>query len=138
MWGPTPVRSKGGAEYFLTFIDDYSRKVWVYFLRHKSEVFEQFKLSKVQVEKATGRRVRCLRSDNGGEYKSMEFKDFCTREGIRRHYTMPYGPEQNGVAERMNRTLTKRARSMRLNSGLLEEFWTEALNMVCYLANRSP
>ena len=82
------------------------------------------------MEKATGRRVRYLRSDNGGEYKSREFKDFCAREGIRRHYTTPYGPEQNGVAERLNKILTERARSMRLNSGLLEEFWAEALNMV--------
>ena len=136
-WGPTLFWSKGGAEYFLTFIDDYSRKVWVYFMKHNSEVFEQFKLWKVQVEKATGRKVKYLRSDNGGEYKSREFQIFYVEEGIRRHYTMPYGPEQNGVAERMNRTLTERAKSMRLNSGLPEEFWAKAVNMACYLVNKA-
>ena len=74
------------------------------------------------MDKATRRRVRYIRSDNRGEYKSKDFQEFCAREGIRRHYTTPYRPKQNKVAERMNITLTERARSMHLNSGLPEEF----------------
>ena len=138
VWGPAPARSKGGAEYFVTFIDDYSRKVWVYFLKNKSEVFSKFLLWKAQVEKSTGRQVKCLRSDNGGEYTSREFIHYCESEGIRRHFTTPGGADQNGVSERMNRTLVERARSLRLTSGLDRIFWAEALDMACYLVNRSP
>ena len=68
VWGPTPVSSLGGYRFYVTFIDDFSRKVWVYFLKHKSNVFSIFKKWKVEVENKTGLKVKCLRSDSGGEY----------------------------------------------------------------------
>ncbi|WVY97098.1 hypothetical protein V8G54_029249 [Vigna mungo] len=138
VWGPTTVSSIGGKRYFVTFIDDHSRKVWTYFLKNKSEVFEAFKIWKAMVENETGLKIKRLRSDNGGEYEDIRFKNFCYEHGIRMKRTVPGTPQHNGVAERMNRTLTKRARSLRLQSGLPKQFWAEAVNTATYLINRGP
>ena len=77
VWGPVRVASLGGSMYFLSFIDDYSRKVWVYFMRHKLETFAKFKLWKAKVENQTGRKIKCLRSDNGTEYTDSKFTELC-------------------------------------------------------------
>ena len=122
----------------LTIIDDYSRKVWPYFLKHKSEAFSAFKDWKVMVEKQTEKKVKKLRTDNGMEFCSEEFNSYCKSEGIVRHYTIPYTPQQNGVAERMNRTIISKARCMLSNAGLGKHFWAEAASTACYLINRSP
>uniref|UniRef100_A0A2N9I546 Integrase catalytic domain-containing protein n=1 Tax=Fagus sylvatica TaxID=28930 RepID=A0A2N9I546_FAGSY len=136
LWGPSPIASLGGSWYYVTFIDDSSRKVWVYFLKNKSEVFEIFKKWRAMVETETDLKLKCLRSDNGGEYIDGGFKEFCAANGIRMEKTIPRTPQQNGVAERMNRTLNKRARSMRLHAGLPETFWADAVNTAAYLINR--
>uniref|UniRef100_A0A2N9HGE9 Integrase catalytic domain-containing protein n=1 Tax=Fagus sylvatica TaxID=28930 RepID=A0A2N9HGE9_FAGSY len=138
LWGPSPIASLGGSWYYVTFIDDSSRKVWVYFLKNKSEVFEIFKKWRAMVETETDLKLKCLRSDNGGEYIDGGFKEFCAANGIRMEKTIPRTPQQNGVAERMNRTLNKRARSMRLHAGLPETFWADAVNTAAYLINRGP
>ncbi|BBH04062.1 Toll-Interleukin-Resistance domain family protein [Prunus dulcis] len=138
VWGPTTISSIGGKHYFVTFIDDHSRKVWVYFLKHKSEVFEVFKRWKAMVENETGLKIKRLRTDNGGEYEDTRFKKFCYEQGIRMERTVPGTPQHNGVAERMNRTLTERARSIRIQSGLPKQFWAEAVNTAAYLINRGP
>jgi hypothetical protein len=138
VWGPAAVSSIGGKSYFVTFIDDHSRKVWVYFLKQKSEVYEVFKKWKAMVENETGLKIKKLRSDNSGEYEDTGFKRFCFENGIRLERTVPGTPQQNGVAERMNRTLTERARSMRIQSGLPKQFWAEAINTAAYLINRGP
>ncbi|GJZ31517.1 retrovirus-related pol polyprotein from transposon TNT 1-94, partial [Tanacetum coccineum] len=108
----TPVLSLGGAKYFVSFIDDYSRRCWVYPIKKKSDVFEVFKVYKARVELDSGKKIKCLRTDNGGEYTGDEFDLFCKQEGIKRQFTTSYTPQQNGVAERMNRTLFERARAM--------------------------
>ena len=118
LWGPAPVTSLGGASYYMTFIDDSTRKVWVYFLKRKSDAFITFRNWKTLVENETGLKVKCLRSDNGGEYELDEFKKYCAEHGIRMEKTVPDTPQQNGVAERMNRTLNEHARCMRLKCGL--------------------
>ncbi|KAE8686551.1 cytochrome P450 71A9-like [Hibiscus syriacus] len=107
-------------------------------VKAKSEVFEKFKLWKAEVENQTGRKIKCLRSDNGTEYTDSQFLQFCKEHGIQRHFTVRKTPQQNGVAERMNRSLNERARCLRLNAGLPKHFWAEAVNMACYLINRSP
>ena len=84
VWGPAQVSSLGGSHYYLKFIDDTTRKVWVYFLRHKSYVFQTFKNWKCLVENETGKKLKCLISDNGGEYCSHEFEDYFSTNGIRR------------------------------------------------------
>ena len=110
----------------------------MYFLKNKSDVFSVFKKWLAQVQNETGRSLKVLRSDNGGEYRSVEFKQFCESQGIKREFTVPRTPQQNGVAERMNRTITERARSMRLHSGLPKSYWAEVVNTVVYLINHGP
>ena len=138
VWGPSRVRSLGGSYYFVTFIDDHSRKVWVYFMKQKSEVFEVFKKWKALVENETDLKLKRLRSDNGGEYELTEFKEFCGANGIRLERTPAGTPQLNGVAERMNRTLTERARSMRIHAGLPKCFWADAVSTAAYLINLGP
>jgi transposase InsO family protein len=84
--------SLGGCEYYVTFIDDHSRKTWIFFLKSKSEVFKRFQEFKALVENHTKNKIKVLRSENGGEYTSMEFAYFCTQQGIRRQLTVPYNP----------------------------------------------
>ncbi|KAL5715795.1 hypothetical protein ACHQM5_017567 [Ranunculus cassubicifolius] len=138
VWGPSRVLSKGGSRWFVTFIDDFSRRVWLYPMKHKNEVTAIFKMWKTLVEKQTGRVVKYIRSDNGGEYIEDPLKVFCAEQGIGRHFTVKGTPQQNGVAERMNRTLLEKARCMMSNAGLKKFWWAEALNMACFLINRSP
>ena len=101
-----------GGKYFVTFIDDHSRKIWIYFLKTKDEVFDRFREFKALVEKLIGKKIKVLRSDTGGEYTDKNFTKFCTREGIKREWTTPYNLEQNGVAEQKNRTIVGAAKSM--------------------------
>ncbi|KAL4376081.1 hypothetical protein GQ457_02G039440 [Hibiscus cannabinus] len=133
-----PVTSLGGAKYFVSFIDDYSRRCWVYPIKKKADVFSTFKVFKARVELDSGNKIKCFRSDNGGEYRSDEFDDFFKNEGIKRQFTTVYTPQQNGVAERMNRTLLERTRAMLRAASLEKAFWAEAVNTTCYLVNRAP
>nr|GEV47133.1 retrotransposon protein, putative, Ty1-copia subclass [Tanacetum cinerariifolium] len=104
LWGPSRVKSMSGCRYFLS-IDDYSRRVWVHFLRHKNEAFSKFKEWKQLVENQTGSKVNKLRTDNGLEFCNQEFNNLCKKSGIARHLTVAGTPQQNGLAERMIRTL---------------------------------
>eukprot|EP00253_Pinus_taeda_P028922 PITA_28922 len=113
------------------------RKIWVYMLKRKSDVFSVFKQFRALVGNNTGRTIKCLRTDNGGEFTSKEFDSYCKDAGIERHKTTIYTPQQNGVAERMHMTILERARSMLSNVGLLKELWTEAVKTTCYVINRS-
>lgn len=90
------------------------------------------------IEKQTGKQIKRLRTDNGMEFCEGDFDEFCKNEGIVRYRTIMMMPQQNGVAERMNRTLSERARCMISNAGLTKAFWVEAINMACYVVNRAP
>ena len=138
VWGPSPVSSLAGSLYYVTFIDDSTRKLWVYFLKKKSEVFDTFRKWKAMVENETGLKIKRVRSDNGGEYRDNGFREFCANNGIKMEKMVPMTPQQNGVAKRMNRTLNERARSMRIHAGLPKMFWPEAVNTAAYLINRGP
>ncbi|KAH9672319.1 hypothetical protein KPL70_017676 [Citrus sinensis] len=118
--------------------DDFPRKTWVYFLKQKSEVFEAFKKFKTAVEKESGYQIKAMRSDRGGEFTSKEFLEFCEVNGIRRPLIVPRSPQQNGVAERKNRTILDMARSMLKSKRLPKEFWVETIACAVYLSNRSP
>ena len=122
VWRPTRELSLGGSLYYVTFTNDFSRKVWVYFLKQKSEVFTKFKLWKAKVENQTGRKIKYLTTDNGTEYTDLQFQKFYEEHGIQRHFSVRKTPQQNGVAERMNRSLTERAKCLRLNAGLPKSF----------------
>ena len=86
------TKSIGGRFYFLTFIVEFSRKIWIYFLRHKSETFS-FKEFKAEAEKQSGKYVNILRSDGGGEYCSTKFANFCKSEGTIMQTTSMYTPQ---------------------------------------------
>ena len=136
--GPMPKESIGGQKYFVTFIDDYSRCCQVYFMRHKSEVLDKFKEFEAITTNDSGESTGSLRSDNGGEYLSNEFEAYLKSKGIHHEVTVPHSPEQNGVAERMNRTLMETARSMMAHAGLPDCYWAEAVATTVYLRNRVP
>ncbi|KAL2238396.1 UNVERIFIED_CONTAM: Retrovirus-related Pol polyprotein from transposon TNT 1-94 [Sesamum indicum] len=138
VWGPSSVPTHGGNRYFLSIIDNYSRKVFVFLMKHKSEVFEKFTKWKSLVENQTGKKVKTLRTDNGLEFCNKDFSNLCDKFGIKRHKTNPYTPQQNGVAERMNRTLLDKVRCMLISSGLPKSFWGEAILTAAHLINLSP
>lgn len=136
--GPIDPVSYDGYKYFVTFIDDYSHFVVVYLLTHKSEVLKCFREYVQMTESKFNVRMAKLRCDNGGEYSSKEFIEFCKLKGIVIDYTVPYTPELDGSAERMNRTLIEKARAMFCESLVPKSFWSEAILNVAYILNRSP
>ncbi|GJS67950.1 retrovirus-related pol polyprotein from transposon TNT 1-94 [Tanacetum coccineum] len=138
LWGPSQVESLGGKMYFLSIVDDYSRRVLGYILRFKHEGFGKFKEWKQLVENQTGRTVKKLRTDNGLELCNREFKQLCVESGIARHLTVFGMPQQNGLVERMNRTLMDKVRCLLIQSGLPNIFWAEATCTTAYLINRLP
>ena len=94
----------------------------MYFMRHKSEMFAKFKLWKAKVEIQTGREIKCLRSNNGTEYTDSRFMKLCEQHGIKRYFTLRKTPQQNGVAERMNKIIAEKTRCLRLNAKLARNF----------------
>ena len=130
--------SLGGAEYFITFIDDKTHYVWIYALKNKHKVFQTFREWKSLVEKSTGHKLKTFRTDNGGEFTSTEFESYLREEGIKHEYTIPKTPQQNWVSERMNRTLVEAVRLMLVDAKLPHRFWAEALSTAAYLINGSP
>eukprot|EP00253_Pinus_taeda_P006039 PITA_06039 len=122
VFGPMKVPSLGKSVNYVSFIDDFSRNTWIYFLKKKSKVFDRFKEFKAFVENQTEKKIKVLRIDNGGEFCSKEFEEFCKKCGIARQNTTPYTPQQNGLAQRMNKTLMGRARNMLSGARLGQEF----------------
>ncbi|KAL0553618.1 hypothetical protein IC582_007518 [Cucumis melo] len=109
---PIKPTSFGKSNYFLLFIDDFSLKTWVYFVKEKSEVFGMFKRFKALVEKESGYYIKVLKLDRGGEFTSNEFETFYAENEICRPMTVPFTPQQNGVVEKKNRTILNMVRSM--------------------------
>ena len=121
----------------MTFIDDYSRCVTVYPITHKSEVLHKFKEWEAVVTNQVNCKIKTLRTDNGGEYMSAEIQNFLKEKGIHHETTVLHSPQQNGIAERMNRTLQEGALSMILHAGISKEFWAEAVCSTAYIRNRA-
>lgn len=136
--GPIQPISNSNKRYFLSFIDDCTRKTWIYFLHEKSEAFKFFKEFKAKAEREVGLKIKGLRTDRGGEFTSSEFSNFCVENGIKRQLTAPYSPQQNGVAERKNRTIMNMVRSMMIAKNIPKSFWPEAVNWAVHVLNRSP
>ena len=120
--GKTETKSLGGAEYFVTFMDDQSRYVWTYVLKHESEVFKKFSEWKAMVERSSGMKLKKFRTGNGGEYTSNEFEEYLRKDGVKHETSVPKNPQQNGVGERLNRTLIESVRSMLSDSKLPKQF----------------
>ena len=136
--GPMSTETPGHKRYFLTFIDDYSRYTVVYLLHSKAEVPVKLQEYIAYVSNKFGRKPKVLRSDNGSEYTGSETQAILKKSGIQFQTTVPYTPEQNGIAERKNRTLCESGRSMLFDSGLPTKYWGEAIMTACYVQNRLP
>ena len=117
-------------------IDDYSRLTWVAFLKEKSEAFSKFKIFKALTENQTGRKVKAIRSDRGGEFSLKQFKEFCDEHGIKKEYTIAGTPQQNGVVERHNRTIQQMARSMMKEKNISQGFWVESIHTAVHILNK--
>ncbi|KAM1997822.1 hypothetical protein ACFX15_030613 [Malus domestica] len=100
VWGPAPVTSVSGFQYYLLLVDDYTRYSWFFPLRRKSEVFSTFVNFKNYVEKSVGNQIKTIRSDSGGEFTSASFQSYLNLHGISHQYSCPHTPEQNGCVER--------------------------------------
>jgi transposase InsO family protein len=112
VFGPVSVPSLVKYVYCVSFIDEFSRNTWIYFLRNKYEVFDRFKEFKVLVENQTEKIIKVLRTDNGGEFCRNEFEEFCKKCVIARQKNTPYTPQKNGVVERMNVAFMGKSRCM--------------------------
>ncbi len=138
VFGPIEISSLGGAKIFVTFLDDCTRKVWIYMMANKFEVFSKFKVFKALVENQRGHKIKCLKIDNGGEFCSLEFGNYCVENGICRVKFVPLTPQENRPVERLSRKIIEEAWCMPSIVGLGKEFWFEACNTTVYLINWSP
>ncbi|GKA67031.1 retrovirus-related pol polyprotein from transposon TNT 1-94, partial [Tanacetum coccineum] len=129
--------TKGGNKYFITFIDDCTKYCYVYLLKSKDEAIDKFVLYKTEVENQLGKKIKVVRSDRGGEYVAP-FAELCAKHGIRHEFTAPYSPQQNGIAERKNRTLKEMVTAMLISSGMSQDMWGEAILTATYLLNKIP
>ncbi|GJY83578.1 putative ribonuclease H-like domain-containing protein [Tanacetum coccineum] len=136
LFGPTSVRSLNHKTYCLVITDDFSRFSWVFFLRTKDETSAILKDFIRQIENQLNQKVKTIRCDNGTEFKNRDVIEFCGSKGIKREYSNARTPQQNGVAERKNRTLIEAARTMLADSFLPNTFWAEAVSTACYVLNR--
>lgn len=134
--GPMQTQTPQGKRYILTFIDDFSKYTTVYLLREKSEAFTKFKEFYQLTQNQFERRIRAFRSDRGGEYTGELFVKFLEEKGIRIERSAPQTPQQNGVAERKNRTLVEMARCMLADAHLENSFWGEAVMSATFIQNR--
>ncbi|GKC72030.1 putative ribonuclease H-like domain-containing protein [Tanacetum coccineum] len=136
LFGPTSVRSINHKTYCLVITDDFSRFSWTFFLRTKDETSAILKDFIRQIENQLNQKVKTIRCDNGTEFKNRDVIEFCGLKGIKREYSNARTPQQNGVAERKNRTLIEAARTMLADSFLPNTFWAEAVSTACYVLNR--
>ena len=136
--GPITPQSNGGSKYFATFTDEFSRATSVYFMTKKSEVLDKFREFEATVVGETGQRIGTLRTDNGMEYVNRDFTRYLRSRQINHETSTPYTPQQNGLAERVNRTLIEKARALISHAGLAKSYWAEAVSTAAYLKNRTP
>ena len=129
--------SKGGAKYILKFVDDKSRLIAVFMIKSKIEVTGKFKEFKTFFENQWGARLRCLCSGNGSEFVNKTMSGICQQNGIVHQRSVPYSPQQNGVAKRVNRTIMEKAQSMLHYKSVSTKWWAEAVITAVYLIKRS-
>lgn len=136
--GPMQTKTPSKKSYILTFIDDHTKYTVIYLLQHKSETFSKLQEYVEMCLNMFGRKPKFIRSDRGGEHTGNEVVNYLKKNGIQIEYTVPHNPQQNGVAERKNRTLVEMSRCMLFGAGLPNTFWGEAVNMANHIQNRLP
>ena len=135
--GPMQTTAIGGYRYFFTITDDFSRKVTVYPVKEKSDVFQCFSSYSKRVERFLNSKILCVRTDNGLEFCNSQFDALFEEHGIRSERTNTYSPQQNGVSERYNYTVVDGIKTLLKDSGLGNQFWAEALFCFTYVWNRT-
>ena len=136
--GPISPSTPGGKRFYVTFIDGKSTFTVTIPMAKKSEVTQHFKEFKAEMENQTGKKIKRLRTDNGGEYTTHALQQFLKENGIKHITTPPHSPQNNGLAERTGRTITEKARTMIHSRNLPKSRWGEAVVTATYLKNRSP
>lgn len=136
--GPISPVTPGGKSYFLLLVDDHSRYMWLVLLTRKGDAVKAIKHFQASAEAESDRKLRKFRINNGGEFTSVEFANYCADHGVGRHFSVPYSPQQNGVVERRNQTILATARSLLKAKGMPARFWGEAVTTAVFLLNRAP
>jgi len=136
--GPVTPETPGGKRLFLLVVDDKSRYMWLVLLSSKDQAADAIVRLQARAEAEAGRKLGTLRTDRGGEFTSRAFGEYCAMEGVQRHLTAPYTPQQNGVVERRNQTVLGMARSMLKAMRMPGWFWGEAVLTAVFILNRSP
>lgn len=130
--------TRGGNKYIATFKDDYSSYSWIQLTSSKQNLADVIKKQFALLETETGRKIKAVKTDNGREYISTALEDYLQEKGIKHNISMPYTPQQNGEAERLNRTLQEKARPMLSQASLPLNMWGEAVTVANYMRNVSP
>nr|GEV29677.1 hypothetical protein [Tanacetum cinerariifolium] len=136
LFGSTFIKSLNKKSYCLVITNDYTRFTWVFFLAIKDETSPILKTFITGLENKLSLRVKIIRSDNGTVFKNSNLTQFCRLKGIKREFSVPRTPQQNGIAKRKNKNLIEAARTMLADSFLPIPFWAEAVNTACYVQNR--
>jgi len=136
IWGPASVKATSGAKYFILFLDDYSRYTWFYPLHTKDQALSTFKQFKLQVENQFDTKIKCIQSDNGGEFKC--FMTFLQQSGILHRFSCPYNSAQNGRVERKHRHVVETGLALLAHASLPMPFWQYAFQTATFLINRMP
>ncbi|GJZ87597.1 putative ribonuclease H-like domain-containing protein [Tanacetum coccineum] len=136
LFGPTNVKSLMKKSYCLVVTDDFCRFSWVFFLATKNETSRILKTFITEIENQLDYKVKVIESDNGTEFKNYVMNQFCEIKGIKREFSIARTLQQNGVAERRNRTLIEAARTMLADFNLPTTFWAEAVSTACYVLNK--
>lgn len=133
---PTRTKSLGEKTYFFVIVDDFSRYMWVIFLREKLDAFAEFIniCKRMKIEKDIS--IKKIRSDHGGEFENHKFSSWCDKISIKHEFSAPMTPQQNGVTERKNRTLLNMATCMLIFKNVAKILWAEAIDTTCYVSNR--
>ncbi len=136
--GPMQTKSIQGSSYIATFVNDHSRHMVIYFLKTKNQFVAALQKFLSWAETQTSDKLHALHSDRGGEYMAANVKDILSQRGIEHHLTMLGSPQQNGKAERFNRTIMDKAMAMLHTAGLLNSFWEYAVSTAAHTYNHTP
>ena len=136
LMGPTKTESMGRKSYIMVVVNDFSRYSWVEFLREKSKACEKMEKLCKKLQNEKGVPIAKIRSDHGKEFKNARFEAFCKEHGIKKKFSAPKTPQQNGVVERKNRVIQEMTRVMLLNKDIPQKFWAKVLNTLCHIGNR--
>lgn len=136
LWGPAPMQSSMGYKYYISFIDAFSKYIWVYFLHDKSETLTIFKQFKALAELQLNTKIKAIQSDWGGEFRS--FTSYLSQLGIIHRIICPHTHHQNGVVERKHRHIVEMGLSLLSHSSLPYHYWDHAFHTAVYIINRLP